>query len=363
MAQTGQAIQDEAGRNAKGGVAGAGQDSLETGARATSAPAGAAARPLIGTQGWTGSDWERLAYPRGLPGAARLGWYARIFDAVEVNSTFYAIPSPATVRGWKSAVPARFVFAVKMPRVITHEYDLTNSAPELSAFLNAVSGLDEKLGPVLVQLPPGFGPERLPELARFFARLPTRDMRFFLDIRSPVLRTNAFRELLDRSEVGLVTAGPASGPRSVRVSRGAAYIRWLGSRRGLPGGSLKGQKNLDEFKRECARWAAAIRAHAERGTTVYGFFANDYFGFSLLPAAYLLKLLGRTVELELRAQSASHMQVALSAAGYPIPSPPGSASGPVQDAGSTHPLTSSLAGRGHSEPAPAGESAEQGTLL
>ena len=206
-------------------------------------------KALIGTQGWTGPDWRRLAYPKGLSATGRLAWYARVFDAVEVNSTFYGTPSHVTVRTWRGSVPRGFTFTVKMPRLITHESDLANSDTELASFLCSVRNFGESLGAVLIQLPPWLGPERLPEISRFLSRLPVAEMRFFLEGRSPALYGSglygpALSELLERAGVGAVTTNLIARPGEIvtsyfRQAGQAGYIRWLGPRRGL-GGSIAG---------------------------------------------------------------------------------------------------------------------------
>ncbi|MFP6594999.1 MAG: DUF72 domain-containing protein [Dehalococcoidia bacterium] len=280
-------------------------------------------KALIGTQGWTGPDWRRLAYPKSLSTSGRLSWYARVFDAVEVNSTFYGIPSHATVRTWRGSVPRGFTFTVKMPRLVTHESDLTNSAPELTSFLCAVRELGDSLGAVLIQLPPWFGPDRLPELSRFLSSLPVDEMRFFLEVRSSDLYGSGLFESLESAGVGTVTTNLFAQPGEISMShfhqaRSAGYIRWLGSRKGFKSKN----PDIETFKRDAALWASAIRSQVESGATVFGFFSGDYLGTGLLPAAYLSEQLGQPVDLPLRPSAVPLMQTALIDAGYPRVYPP-----------------------------------------
>ncbi|HJM54248.1 MAG TPA: DUF72 domain-containing protein [Dehalococcoidia bacterium] len=177
---------------------------------------------LIGPQGWTGPDWRRLAYPKGFSTSGRLSWYARVFNAVEVNRTFYGIPSHSTVRTWRGSVPSGFIFAVKMPRQITHEPDLTSSAPELPSFLSAVSELGGSLGAVLIQIPPWFGPDRLPELSQWMSNLPVSETRFFLEACAPALHGPGYGsglfESLERAGVGAVTTNLIARPGDISIS-------------------------------------------------------------------------------------------------------------------------------------------------
>lgn len=281
-------------------------------------------RALIGTQGWTGPDWRRLAYPSGLSASGRLSWYARVFDAVEINSTFYGVPSHSTVRMWRGSVPRGFIFTVKMPRLITHEPDLMRSGSELVSFLSAVSELGESLGGVLIQLPPWFGPERLPELSQWMSRLPISEFDFFLEARSPALHGPPFAESLERAGVGSVTTNLSARPGEIAISPSgqAGYIRWLG-----PRGSLiaSGRVNVETFKQEAALWASAIRSQTGRGVDVFSFFSGDYLGTGLLPAAYLSEQLGQPVDLSLRPSAVPFMRSALTNAGYPRVDPPAAA--------------------------------------
>jgi uncharacterized protein YecE (DUF72 family) len=294
-------------------------------------------KALIGTQGWTGPDWRRLAYPKSLSASGRLSWYARVFDAVEVNSTFYGIPSHSTVRTWRGSVPRGFTFTVKMPRQITHEPGLTNSAPELASFLCAVRELGDSLGAVLIQLPPWFGPDRLPELSQFLSRLPVDEMRFFLEVRSPDLYGSGLFESLESAGVGAVTTNLVARPgeMATSTSKQAGYIRWLGPRGPLiasggdyfiapDGASIapRGTPDVKTFKRDAALWASAIRSQVESGATVFGFFSGDYLGTGLLPAAYLSEQLGQPVDLPLRPSAVPLMRTALIDAGYPRVDPP-----------------------------------------
>ena len=277
-----------------------------------------------------------MAYPKGLSAMGRLAWYARVFNAVEVNSTFYGIPSLATVLNWRGSVQRGFTFTVKMPRLITHEYDLTNSAPELASFLRVVSNLGESLGAVLIQLPPWLGPDRIPELSRFLSRLPVDEIRFFLEARAPALHGPALSESLERAGVGAVTTNLITRPGEIATSRprraepgcnDAGYIRWLGPRRGFGGVGqprIAGQPDpdIEAFKRDAALWASAIRSQVEHGASVFGFFSGDYLGSGLLPAAYLCQQLGLQVDLPLRLAAAPLMRNALIDAGYPRVDPP-----------------------------------------
>lgn len=114
-------------------------------------------RVLTGTSGFSYPAWRGRFYPPGLPAARMLAHYATRFPTVEINATFYRVPAAAMLAGWRSQVPPGFVFALKAPRVATHQPRPAAAAGPLSAFYRAASELGAQLGPVLFQLPPSAG--------------------------------------------------------------------------------------------------------------------------------------------------------------------------------------------------------------
>jgi uncharacterized protein YecE (DUF72 family) len=108
----------------------------------------------IGTSGWQYRDWRGPFYPPGLPQRLWLEEYVKHFDVVEVNNAFYRLPERATFQQWRERTPAGFRFAVKMSRYLTHIRRLKDPAEPVARFLDRAAGLGDKLGPVLLQLPP-----------------------------------------------------------------------------------------------------------------------------------------------------------------------------------------------------------------
>ena len=116
----------------------------------------------VGTMGWSYGFWKGTFYPEKLPSNEFLGYYARQFGTVEVDSTFYRIPRTQTVTDWKEQTPDGFVFSLKFPQVITHVKMLEDCQEETKVFLERVSLLKEKLGVLLLQFPYAFKPESFP---------------------------------------------------------------------------------------------------------------------------------------------------------------------------------------------------------
>ena len=129
----------------------------------------------LGTSSFTASGWEGSFYPRGLKSSDYLAFYADHFDSVEVDSTFYACPSAKTVSGWFSKTPGNFIFSVKVPQTITHDKVLVDCDAEWKEFLDTMSLLHQKLGPIVFQFP-------------FFSRSIFRDREAFLQCLLPFLK-------------------------------------------------------------------------------------------------------------------------------------------------------------------------------
>jgi uncharacterized protein YecE (DUF72 family) len=137
----------------------------------------------IGTCAWSFEDWRGVFYPEHLQPGERLAFYARHFHSVEVDSTFYATPAPKVALHWYEVTPPDFVFSCKLPREITHERRLREAGDALAAFLAGIHPLGEKLGCVLVQLPPSFRPRQDEQALRTFIRALPGGVRFAIEFR------------------------------------------------------------------------------------------------------------------------------------------------------------------------------------
>jgi uncharacterized protein YecE (DUF72 family) len=132
----------------------------------------------IGTSGYSYAEWKGNFYPEKMAPKDMLRYYAERFPTVEINNTFYRMPTDALVRGWAEQVPDHFVFVIKAPKRITHDRRLKDCVEPVSYLLRAVSTLGARLGPLLFQLPPNFRKD-VPRLREFFAALPERPRMAF----------------------------------------------------------------------------------------------------------------------------------------------------------------------------------------
>jgi len=233
----------------------------------------------IGTSGWHYGHWRGSFYPDDLSADRFLSYYAGRFPTVEINNSFYQLPSESTLGKWRDAVPRGFVFAVKGSRFITHLKKLKDPARSLAPFLERVAVLWEKLGPILVQLPPrwGFNPARL---AEFLAALPGA-YRYTLELRDRSWINDEALGLLARQGAAFCIYELAGYLSPLEVTADFVYIRLHG-----PGGPYQGQY-ADET---LAGWARAIVAWSRKGREVFCYFDNDEAGYAAKDAGRLQKL-------------------------------------------------------------------------
>lgn len=184
----------------------------------------------LGTAGYHYAGWaEGRFYPEGLPQAKWLRYYSSRFDAIELNTTFHAMPTAEKVRKWRGRVGEGFRFAVKTSRAVTHEGPLGQAGPAMAEFVAAARGLGKQLGPVLLQLPPEVTVEQAGGLATLLDSLPD-DVRFAVEFRSATwFRAETF-ELLRSRDVAAVAAELEGHPESAGVvpTTDFLYVRLLG---------------------------------------------------------------------------------------------------------------------------------------
>ena len=235
----------------------------------------------LGTQGWNYDDWLGPFFPDGTRPVDFLAVYSRAFSTVEVDSTFYGVPAPATFQSWYDRTPDNFVFSLKLPQEITHEQRLRDSIGVSDQFYERARELKQKLGPVLVQLGPDFEPSELPALVDFVGKIPS-DIRFTIEFRHRGWLTEGVVALLRDRNVGLTLVDGRWLPRKImlglakRPTSDFIYIRWMGPNRNLVDFS---RVQVDR-SREIDEWIAAISSVPSSVTDIYGYVANHFSGHS-----------------------------------------------------------------------------------
>lgn len=221
-------------------------------------------RYLVGTSGWHYDHWKGRFYPHGLPKAGWLQYYARSFSTVEVNSSFYHLPSENVFRAWREGSSPGFVFTLKASRLITHYRRLHDVDEPLATFFTRARLLGEKLGPILYQLPPDLARDD-PRLEDFLTRLP-RDLRHVIEFRHATWFADEVYDLLLRHEVAFCIVDHVHLKSPVLATAPTAYVRFHGAT-----GVYSGQYGEETT----ARWAETIRNLGASTAEVFAYFNND----------------------------------------------------------------------------------------
>ncbi len=268
----------------------------------------------IGISGWSYPPWRSVFYPRGLVQKHELAFASRSVDTIEVNGSFYSLLRPGSVERWRDETPDDFTFAVKGSRFITHMKRLLDVRVALANFFaSGLLAFEDKLGPILWQLPPSMAFDR-DRLATFFEGLPrttdeavrlarqhdhrvegrsyvataaNRPLRYALEVRHPSFGDPAFIELLRQASVALCVADTAGHfPDFEDVTADFVYVRLHGESKlyesGYPRQSLeRWAERVQAWHHggeiECARLASKTRVkqRTEEGRDVYVYFDND----------------------------------------------------------------------------------------
>lgn len=232
---------------------------------------------LVGTSGWQYDDWWGRFYPPHLPKRAWLGYFASRFPTVEVNNSFYRLPTAETFARWREETPAGFVVAVKASRFITHIRRMRDCRDPVELLWNRAKKLGPRLGPVLFQLPPRFPADR-ERLQRFLRVLPS-GMRAAFEFRDPSWWTEDSLRALDHAGAAFVLPDRPGVRVPHVVTAGWAYVRLHQGRERQPG-----------YTREkLRRWARRIAALPAEDVFVY--FNNDTGGAAVRDALTLTALL------------------------------------------------------------------------
>jgi uncharacterized protein YecE (DUF72 family) len=230
----------------------------------------------IGTSGWNYKHWKDLFYPPGTKDKDQFAYYCRKFSTVELNNSFYMLPSAANFTSWRKKSPENFIFSVKANRYITHMKKLKPDAGSRHKFFSHAGKLNGKLGPVLFQLPPKWqiNAERL---ADFLHTLPKEHLYTF-EFRDHSWYEEEVYELLRRYNCAFCIYELNRHQSPMEETADFIYIRLHG-----PGKKYQGSysdKVLKEWADRCKRWQ-------KKGKDVYLYFDNDQKGYAAFNAEKL----------------------------------------------------------------------------
>ncbi len=236
---------------------------------------------LLGTSGWTYDHWKGIFYPDSVPKKRWFEYFSTVFDTVELNASFYRIPTIKAVQGWEGRSPEYFRFAVKMSRLITHVRRLKNCERELEWFFSVFEPLQHKIAAFLVQLPPSMKID-IGRLDEFIRKLPQKS-KFAFEFRNTTwYNPETYALLKEHGQIFCIH--DMSGLATERiVTSDTIYIRFHGY------ASVYGGDYHEELLRD---WAAWIREQIRDGKSVYGYFNNDIGGFAVKNCLRLRESLG-----------------------------------------------------------------------
>jgi len=273
----------------------------------------------FGTSSFSWEDWIGPFYPPGTRPGDFLRYYATQFDSVEVDATYYAIPSAPMVEGWLAKTPPHFKLAAKFPRSIVHGGEAARPDParvlvpdlvraDRDEFLGVMARLGERLGPLVLQFPffakavfPEPGPF-LERLDRFLADLPA-EFRYAVEIRNPAWLDETLTALCRRHRAALVLVDQEWMPHGDKVARQLdfvttdfVYVRLLGDRKEIETMTTTWEREVIDHQRSLERWAALLARLAARGLLTYVFVNNHYAGHAPATVRRLQALFATALE-------------------------------------------------------------------
>jgi uncharacterized protein YecE (DUF72 family) len=241
----------------------------------------------LGTSGWSYADWEGTLYPEALPSASRLAEYVKRYATVEIDSTFYGTPRRSTVQKWREVAPEGFLFAAKFPKEVTHQQNLVGAEAEVESFLHTMAELGDRLGPLLIQLPPSFDVEGMGVLEDFLKNLP-EGFRYAVEVRHRSWLGSDLPEMLRERGAALTLIDYPGMPRMEEVTADFSYVRWLGDRREFPSGHTHLERERDDDLRW---WSELVGRFLEEDRTVFAYANNHYQNHSPSTLAGFLEIL------------------------------------------------------------------------
>lgn len=237
--------------------------------------------------GWSYKFWVGNFYTCNTPPDTFLLEYSKHFNSVEADSTFYRTPSESTIEKWREQTPKDFLFSLRFPRTITHLKMLKDCEPETEFFINRISPLRDKIGALLLQLPPNFSLKLSDRLSSFLDAVP-KQYRCAVEIRNKQPLNETLVSDLARMKVALVMVDHPTIPTIEVVTGSFIYIRWEGDRK-------KTNPNLGKVQKDRAmdieRWAKRIVQFTSCKMSVFGYFSKYYSGHPPTDVGQLLRLL------------------------------------------------------------------------
>lgn len=247
----------------------------------------------VGCSGWSYSSWKGPFYPIDLDNSEWLNYYSHVFDFVEIDSSFYRIPTAFTVKNWLKKTPDNFRFTAKFPKVITHDKRLKNVENELEIFFSQIDPLQEKTSALLIQLPPSLGiVEGLEALREFVPELDNR-FRYAVEVRNNSWFQDLAYSFFANNNICMVWSQLAGLRTPPVITTDFLYVRFIGDRR--IGEEDFGRIQIDRIA-EMQYWSDKVKQItenvADRVELAIVAANNHYAGFGPGTANVFRRLLG-----------------------------------------------------------------------
>jgi len=241
----------------------------------------------VGCSGWGYDDWVGPFYPPGTQKSEYLKQYATAFDLVEIDSSFYNLPSPATVAAWRRAVPDGFLFTAKFPKQITHDLKLVKVEESVARVYRSMGELGEKLGVLIVQLPPSIRYDKHWSTIRAFIGLLNPKIRHAIEFRNQSWFREDVSDLLREHRVATVWSQNQYMTTPTVVTADFVYVR------------LVGERDIDRFDRivkdrsaDMEDWRDRLESAESELAQAFVILNNHYAGFSPASVNQFRKMAG-----------------------------------------------------------------------
>lgn len=234
----------------------------------------------IGTSGWHYRHWIGPFYPEKLPASKMLAHYVQHFDTVELNNTFYRLPTEKGLHDWRANTPKGFHFAAKGSRFLTHMKKLKDPEIGVGRFFERIDQLRPKLGPILFQLPPSWEVDA-ERLDHFLHVLPKRH-RYAFELRNPTWHSEAVLRILRKHNAAFCIFDIAGFQSECHITANFSYLRLHG-----PAGAYQGSYPRAALQ----RWAERISVWRESLNAIYTYFDNDEGAHAVENALSLKRLI------------------------------------------------------------------------
>jgi uncharacterized protein YecE (DUF72 family) len=232
--------------------------------------------------GWSYNFWKNNFYSKKAKPENFLEEYSQHFNTVEVNSSFYKVPSISDLKKWKKQTTDKFIFSIKAPKKITHQQNLEY----LEYFLENISTLKPKLGPILLQFPPSYKLENFTELKNLISVLPKKQ-KHAIELRNNSWFIPETYNLLTENKIALVMTDKVWLEEKEKITTDFVYFRWQGNRK-----QIKGTKGIEEKNKtiQIQKYAKKIKTYPNN-MEIFGYFSKYFSGHPPTDAKKILKLL------------------------------------------------------------------------